>query len=219
MKLVDLLIAKLIQVSVCYLLLSLSTSVFAAKEQDVAGYVLHVQITPAVCALDPSKQKQRKCLEGYSLTIAGLMPEVIGNRDCSTRTSAKLSPLQSTVVARVMPDESARTQLWQSVGGCVPMGASQYFRTMVNFAEKLKIPADLTSPDTLDVQKESLRQQFIKLNPSLPTNGIRFSCQSSRFDSILTEVRVCYQKNGKYKQCSSHVATNCPSEFTIKGSY
>ena len=203
----------------CYLVLSFSAPLYAADNNDLVGYVMHIQMTPAACALDTSKQKQRKCLEGYSLTISSLLPEVPVNKNCETKTSAKLSPLQARVVARVMPDENARVQLWQNVGGCVPMNASQYFRTVINFAERLKIPGDLTSPNTIKVQKENLRQQFAKLNPSLPPNGIRFSCQASRFDSILTEIRVCYQKNGQYKQCASHIVTGCPNEFTIKGSY
>lgn len=203
----------------CMLVLSFASSLYAASNQNLTGYILHVEMTPAVCALDSSKQKQRKCLEGYSLTISSLLPEVPVNRNCETKSSAALSPLQSTVVARVMPNETERVQLWQNVGGCVPMNASQYYRTIINFAERLKIPADLTSQNTISVQKENLRQQFTKLNPSLPANGIRFSCQSSRSDSILTEVRVCYHKNGQYKQCASHVVTGCPSEFTIKGSY
>ena len=37
--------------------------------------------------------------------------------------------------------------------GCVPMNASQYFRTVINFVERLKVPADLTSPNTIEVQK------------------------------------------------------------------
>lgn len=222
MKTKDLLQAqmtRLVQALFCYLIFSFGTPLYAAETQDISGYVMHVQMTPAVCALDSSKQKQRKCLEGYSLTIASLLPEVPVNRECDTKTSAKLSPLQAKVVARVMPDENARVQLWQNVGGCVPMNASQYFRTVINFAERLKIPADLTSPNTIEVQKENIRQQFTKLNPSLPPNGIRFTCQSSKFDSVLTEIRVCYQKNGQYKQCASHIVTGCPNEFTIKGSY
>ncbi|ENX17155.1 hypothetical protein F889_04032 [Acinetobacter colistiniresistens] len=207
------------QILSCAAIFSFTAPSHAASNPDVAGYVMHVQMTPAACSFDSSRQKQRKCLEGYSLTIASLLPEVPLNRDCSTKTSAKLSPLQAKVVARVMPDENARIQLWQDVGGCMPMNASQYFRTIINFAERLKIPADLTSPNTIEVQKENLRQQFVKLNPSLPPNGIRFTCQSSRFDSVLTEIRVCYQKNGQYKQCASHIVTGCPSEFTIKGSY
>ena len=102
----------------------------------VQGYVMQVQMTPAVCAIDSSKKKQRKCLEGYSLTITGLLPEVAAS-DCSTNTSAALPPLQAKVVARVMPEENARTQLWRGVGGCVPGNASQYFRTIINFADRL----------------------------------------------------------------------------------
>lgn len=210
---------KVVQGLIGYLLLPFASPLYAADSQDITGYVMHVQLTPAVCAMDNTRQKQRKCLEGYSMTIASLLPELSASRDCTTRTPASLTPLQAKVVARIMPDENARVQLWQNVGGCVGMNASQYFRTVINFAERLKVPADLTSPNTIEVQKENLRQQFVKLNPSISPNSIRFTCQTSRFDSILTEIRVCYQKNGQYKQCASHIVTGCPSEFTIKGSY
>jgi len=99
------------------------------------------------------------------------------------------------------------------------MSASQYFRMIINYAERLKIPADLTSGINKEIQKNNLQQQFVRLNPSLPANGIRLSCESSRSEQILTEVQVCYQVNGTYNQCSSHVVSNCPNEFTIKGSY
>ncbi|PAL85559.1 ribonuclease I, partial [Acinetobacter baumannii] len=63
------------------------SSVLHAEPVNVQGYVMHVQMTPAVCALDPSNQKQRRCLEGYSLTITGLMPEAT-SAHCSTQSSA-----------------------------------------------------------------------------------------------------------------------------------
>ena len=196
----------------------LMSSVLHAEPVNLQGYVMHVQRTPAACALDPTKQKQRKCLEGYSLTITGLMPET-NQTDCSTESSAALSPLQAKVVARVMPDNNARVQLWKSVGGCVPMNASQYFRTVINFAERLKIPASLTSSTNVEIQQSALKQQFTRLNPSLPQNGIRLTCQLSRSDVVLTEVKVCYTVKGQYKQCANHVVSNCPGEITIKGSY
>ena len=46
------------------------------------------------------------------------------------------------------------------MGGCVPMNASQYFRTIINFAERLKIPANLTSSTNVEMQQSTLRQQF-----------------------------------------------------------
>lgn len=194
-----------------------TVQVYAASVQP-QGYVLQIQLTPAVCALDSSKQKQRKCLEGYSLTISGLLPETT-QKDCTVTSTAALSPLQSKVVARVMPDPNSRTQLWQSVGGCVPMNPSQYFRTMINLAEKLKIPADLTSSENKIVNHQNLKTQFTKLNPTLPINGVSFSCQTSKSNTVLTEIEICYKVNGQYKQCSNHIVSNCPTSFSIKGAY
>ena len=185
---------------------------------QLQGYVMQVQLTPAVCALDTSKQKQRKCLEGYSLTITGLLPEAT-ERSCSTTSSANLSPLQAKVVARVMPEENARIQLWRSIGGCIPMSASQYFRTVINLADRLKVPADLTSSENKSVQYNVLKNQFVKLNPGMNNNSIRFTCQSSQNEPVLTEIQVCYRVNGQYKQCSNHIVSNCPSSFSIKGTY
>lgn len=182
------------------------------------GYVMRVQMTPAVCALDPSRQKTRQCLEGYSLTIAGLLPETTAE-NCRTASSATLTPIQANVVSRIMPGENSRAQLWQSVGGCLSMNASQYFRTIINYAERLKVPADLTGPLSRQVQQTALKQQFLRLNPSLPGNGIRFSCESLKGTPVLTEVQVCYRVNGQYKQCSNEVVASCPGSFTVKGAY
>lgn len=189
-----------------------------AATPQVQGYVMQVQMTPAACALDGNKQKKRKCLEGYSLTITGLSPET-NSKDCTTNSSAALSTLQAKVVARIMPEESARIQLWKNIGGCIPMNASQYFRMVINFAEKLKIPADLASSENKTVQYNNLRSQFLRLNPSMPSNGIHFTCQSLKSNPVLTEIEICYKVNGQYKECSSHVVSNCPNSFLIKGAY
>ena len=81
-----------------------------ASPVGLKGYVMQVQMTPAICLLDTSKVKKRKCMEGYTLNIEGLYPET-SRTNCTTATSATLPPLQAKVVARVMPDEAARRQL------------------------------------------------------------------------------------------------------------
>ncbi|WP_434533995.1 ribonuclease T2 family protein [Acinetobacter rudis] len=191
---------------------------FAADAQ-LQGYVMQIQMTPAVCSMDQSSAKQRKCMEGYSLTITGLLPEVRPGTNCRTNSSANLSPIQTKVIAKVMPDENGRSQLWHEVGGCVPMNASQYFRTVISYAEKLKVPSDLTGYENKVVDQAKLRAQFLRLNPSLPSQGIRFSCQNRQEPAVLTEVKVCYHVNGHYKQCSSRVVANCPNDILIKSSY
>ncbi|WP_163121367.1 ribonuclease T2 family protein [Acinetobacter portensis] len=183
-----------------------------------AGYVLEIQMTPAICLLDTSKVKKRKCLEGYTLNIQGLYPET-SRRDCSTNSSATLTPLQAKVVARVMPDEAARRQLWGAVGGCTSMSASQYFRTIINYADHLKIPSVMTGQQTTEIHTLALQTMLTRLNKGLPVSSLRFQCAKNRNTSYLTELNICYATNGKYKSCSSNVVSNCPSTFTIKGSY
>lgn len=201
-----------------FILWMIGGTAFAAETQ-LQGYVMQIQMTPAVCSMDQRSAKQRKCMEGYSLTIAGLLPEVRPGTDCRTSSSASLSPIQTKVIAKVMPDEQGRSQLWREVGGCVPMNASQYFRTVISYAEKLKVPSDLTGYENKVIDKAKLRAQFLRLNPSLPSQGIRFSCQNRQEPAVLTEVKVCYHVNGTYKQCSSRVVTSCPNEILIKSSY
>jgi ribonuclease T2 len=182
------------------------------------GYIMSIQMTPAICMLDPSLKKKRKCLEGYSLNIQGLYPELY-NRNCRTNSSAELSPLQAKVVARVMPDDAARQQLWRETGGCTEMNASQYFRTIINFADRLKVPAMMTGQQTQVVYENTLRSMFIRLNSGLQTNAIHFQCQKSGHKFYLTSVQICYGINGHYKSCVSEPTSNCPNSFTIKGSY
>ncbi len=198
--------------------LLMSVETHAATSTNLIGYVLRVELTPAICALDKNKQKQRQCLEGYALTIGGLLPET-AQHDCETNSTVRLSPIQSKVVARIMPNETARVQLWEDVGGCLPMSASQYFRTIIGFAEKLKIPAELTDGVSRNMQQTTLKQEFIKLNSTLKPSAMRLNCQVGNGKTLLTEIQICYQPNGLYKQCSSAVVSNCPNEISILGSY
>ncbi|MDM1486852.1 ribonuclease I [Acinetobacter towneri] len=189
-----------------------------AFSAPVQGYVMSVQMTPAVCLIDSTKSKKRKCLEGYSLNIEGLYPEV-ATRECSTHSSAKLPPLQAKVVARVMPDDAARVQLWQGIGGCVPMNASQYFRMIINNADRINVPAVLTGQDTQTVQLGQLRSLFLKSNSGMSSKSIHFQCSNHQGSSYLTEIKICYNSAGRYKQCAANIGSNCPSQFVIKGSY
>ena len=208
-----------VQVLISYAVLSFASSLYAAESLDISGYVMHIQMTPAVCALDSARQKQRKCLEGYSLTIASLLPELPNNRSCGTNSSAQLSPLQAKVVARVMPDENARRQLWQSVGGCVPMNASQYFRMIINNADRMNVPSVLTGQDTQTVQLSQLRSLFLKSNSGMSSKSVHFQCSNHQGKSYLTEIKICYNTAGRYKQCGAAIESNCPNQFVIKGSY
>lgn len=99
------------------------------------------------------------------------------------------------------------------------MSASQYFRTIINYADRLKVPQELTDQENMVMSINTLHTKFLKINPQLPASGIRFNCQTNRSVSLLTAVKVCYRSNGQYKQCPSSIVNTCPQNITIKGTY
>ena len=196
----------------------LISPVAQAELTPLKGYVMDIQMVPAICALDKQKSKKRKCVEGYSLNISGLYPEI--NRDnCQTRSSATLLPLQAKVVSRVMPDHVARAQLWAEYGGCVSLNASQYFRTIINYADRLNVPLELSAADNKATNISTLRAQFLKLNKTMKQQSLHFQCQVLQRQQVLTNIQICYTASGQYKNCPQDVATNCPHNFIIKGTF
>lgn len=204
--------------SVGGLMLCLSSTATSANPN--MNYILRIEMAPAVCEIDPTQRKARKCLEGYSFIIKGLYPEIIA-QNCQTSSSANLSPLHARAIARVMPNEQAREQLWKSVGNCVQGNASQYFRQIMTYAERLKIPSSLTTEKSFYAYHQGIRQQIQAINPQLPADGFRLMCQTNprTRQVVLTELHICYGTNGLYRQCSPQVVSNCPTSFVIEGSY
>lgn len=197
------------------LLFALSINSHAAP----SAYDLKIELSPAVCLLDPSQHKQRKCLEGYSFTILGLFPET--QRNCVTASAVQLPPLQTQAIARVMPNEYVRQQVWTQVGGCEYGSASQYFRRIINFSQNLKIPNEVRSSQSHHASYQEIQNRFVQINQKLPPNGIRLICQMNRKSKqmLLTQIHICYHANGKYKECTTPVQNTCPSSFTIQGMY
>lgn len=195
--------------------------VMSAENVRPQGYTLVVHMAPALCAMDSSRRNLRQCQEGFSLTIASLKPQVPSNTavDCYTKTPAVLTPLQARVVDRVMPDERLRQEDWQRNGGCTGMTPSTYFRTIANYAGRLRVPPEFNAAREVTMKRSNLLRQLQTLNPSLPVDGVQLNCaQSSRFSAaVLTEMRVCYNATGNYVACPATVRSNCPASFVVQG--
>lgn len=193
-------------------------SVHTAQATPIKGYVMDVEMVPAVCALDRKKNKNRKCVEGYSLNIEGLYPDP-QQSNCVTQSSATLLPLQAKVISRVMPDAAARKKLWHDYGGCMPMQATQYFRTIINYADRLNVPLELSAADSKTSTVNALKMQFLKLNKTMSSDAVHFSCRVLGREHVLTGIKICYSTKGHYQRCPKTVISNCPNRFLIKGSF
>jgi ribonuclease T2 len=213
---------NLLMASGGWLLCGMLQHATAADDVRPQRYTLVIHLAPAVCALDPSKRNLRQCQEGFSLTIASLQPELPAHvsENCNSSSPANLNPIQSRVVERVMPDEQLRREDWQRNGGCTGMNASTYFRTIANYAGRLKVPPEFNSENEVVMQRVSLIRQLQNLNSGLPADGVQLRCAANpqlNNNPVLTELRVCYNPRGQYVSCPAYIKSNCPNTFIVQG--
>lgn len=186
----------------------------AASTTKSGQRVLMIEMTPALCSLQPTRARMRQCLEGYSLTVSGL--DMGYGERCGRGSEPRLTPLQLKVVNRIMPDTTVRSQVWQRYGACSPFSASTYFRQITNYAGALKLPNELNTGNSYTVSKSRFISQMTRLNSGMSTNSIDLVCQAgSRSQSILTDIHVCYD-GSDFGRCHN-VVDSCGSRFIISG--
>lgn len=186
----------------------------AASAVKSGQRVLMIEMTPALCSMQPTRARMRQCLEGYSMTVSGL-DLGYGSR-CGRGSESRLTPLQLKVVNRIMPDTTVRSQAWQHYGACSPLSASNYFRQIVNYSSQLKLPDELTTGNTYTVSKSRFINQMTRLNEGMPASSIDLICQAgSRRQSILTDIHICYQGDS-FGSCSN-ASNSCDRNFIISG--
>lgn len=186
----------------------------AASAVNTSQRVLMIEMTPALCSMQPSRARMRQCLEGYSFTISGL--DLGYGERCGRGSEPRLTPLQLKVVNRIMPDTTVRSQVWHRYGTCSPLSANSYFRQIINYSGDLKLPSELTTGNSYTVSKASFLKQMTSLNSGMSSSSIDLICQAgSRRQSTLTDIHVCYEGNN-FASCSNNV-DSCGKKFIISG--
>ena len=182
----------------------------AASTVKTGQRVLMIEMTPALCNMQPTRARMRQCLEGYSLTVSGL--DMGYGERCGRGSEPRLTPLQLKVVNRIMPDTTVRSQTWQRYGACSPLSASSYFRQITNYAGGLKLPNELNTGNSYTVSKSRFISQMTRLNSGMSSNSVDLICQEgSRRQSILTDIHVCYE-GSDFGTCHD-VVDSCGSKF------
>lgn len=180
-----------------------------------ADSVLGVELSPAVCKLNPYMGNLRQCIEGNPMTVNFYR---VANQSCSN-SRYSMSPLQEKITSKVIPDGNIRKNIWQQYGRCSGLSTPNYFRTINSLASQLKLPKELSSGRSYRFASSGFSRQLLSLNPGMKPNSFNFFCQkNSAGQSVLTYLNVCYDNNGRFAQCATRSYT-CPSQFLIDGNY
>ena len=200
---------------VCCQCLPIAAVAMGASSLAKADSILGIEVSPAVCKLNPAFTNMRQCVEGHPLTVNFFR---VTNQNC-TNQPYSVTPLQETLVSKVIPEPLVRHQLWQNYGRCSGMNASSYFRKITGLASDLKLPKELSSGKSYRVNSSAFVRQIGGLNAGMQSRSVNLFCQKNRNNQlILTHINVCYNNQGRFGQCAV-MSASCGSQFYIDGNY
>lgn len=204
--------------------LKLSTKLFSscvtvvgllAVQSAHADSVLGVELSPAICKLNPYMGNLRQCIEGNPMSVNFYH---VNNQACGNGRYS-MTPLQENIITKVIPDGTIRKSIWQQYGRCSGMTPSNYFRQITSLASQLRLPKELSSGRNYRFAANGFRSQLLSLNPGMRPNSFNLFCQkNSAGQAVLTYINVCYDNNGRFGQCATR-SNSCPSQFLIDGNY
>jgi ribonuclease T2 len=180
-------------------------------------YVLALSWSPTFCQASAERGRQVSDQCGaerpYSFVVHGLWPQY--ERGFPRACQVPAPRLNRTIMESMldlMPAPRLVYSQWDSHGTCSGLDARSYF-DLVRKARSVVIVPDgyeaLKAPITVD--PEEVEEAFVKANPGLSRSGIAVTCDSTR----LSEVRICMDKDLKFRDCAEIDRRACSRERLI----
>jgi ribonuclease T2 len=186
----------------------------AAFAQDVPGqfdfYVLSLSWSPSYCAAahDNGYSGGAQCgARPYSFVVHGLWPQYEKGfpENCMVPSPRLYHGIVDDMLD-LMPAPRLIYNEWDKHGTCSGLSARAYFDTVRKARAAVKIPADYTElKEPLSVAPGAVQDAFIKANDGMTPDGVAVDCDRRR----LTEVRICFTKDLKFRACPEVVKRAC----------
>jgi ribonuclease T2 len=181
-----------------------STAQAKSKPADFDFYVLNLSWSPDYCATDGSNDTQQ-CSLGKKLgfVLHGLWPQYNKGypSDCST---AKLPTDVKARFPDLYPNSSLYDHEWNKHGTCSGLTPEGYLSLSKRLKESVVIPARYKAPEQpVRVTTAQLKKEFVAANPALSGSSLAVYCSGS--ERFLSELYVCFSKEGQPKACSQEI--------------
>jgi ribonuclease T2 len=194
--------AKGLMVVAVSLVVALGSTLLWAATFDY--YVLSLSWAPNFCAdAGNAAANPAECALGKHVTfvVHGLWPEAISGK--SPESCAKSTPVRSSILNEMLPymfSASLVQHEWATHGTCSGLTQADYFTEVLAARVAVQLPVEITSlEDAATESPGQIEGQFAAANSSFPAKAFRISCKSGE----LAEVRVCFDRDVKPRECTS----------------
>lgn len=198
-------------------LASLALAPAAVARGPVPGqfdyYALTLSWSPTYCVSDAGRDDRQQCGLGraYAFVVHGLWPQYEQGwpQDCRMRETWVPDDL-ITQMLDIMPSKKLVIHEWKKHGGCSGLKMRAYFDLTRGLFAKLRIPARYLKPqEPVVVTPEELVTDFIKSNRDLAGDMLSVQCGNSRGAARLSELRICFGKDGTLRSCGVNEKRQC----------
>jgi ribonuclease T2 len=156
-----------------------------------------------------------QCQQSYAFVVHGLWPqnEVGYPQDCGRGDSVSQSWMER--ILPLMPSRKLVQHEWRTHGICSGLSMDDYFMTVERAYRNIAIPQVYKEPKQyINTTAEEIQSNFLKDNPGLTADAIALQC-AGRF---LKEVRICYDKNFRFRSCGIDVEDRCRDQIVLRPS-
>lgn len=187
--------------------------------QNFDFYVLSLSWSPNYCSRAQSNSgefrsrdlQQCSVSRQYGFVAHGLWPQFENGfpQSCSHPASGDAVPRHIlTMLQNIMPAAGLIRHQWRKHGTCSGLNQQEYFSTLLDAYQRIKIPPALRSLTTArSVNPQLIEKAFITANPGMLANGIAVTCKQRQ----LEEVRICMTSDLKFRSCPQVDAKDCRS--------
>jgi ribonuclease T2 len=177
-------------------------------------YVLSLSWSPSFCEIATGSVRRQQCgARPFSFVVHGLWPQYErGFPESCQVPPPRLARNIMQSMLDLMPAPALIFHEWDQHGTCSGLPPREYFDLVRRAREKVAIPEQYSQPTVaLVVTPNQVVDAFINANDGLSSEGITVGCDRKR----LREVRICFTRDLKFRDCSPSVQGACHSEKLI----
>lgn len=212
-------------ISFLFLLITVLTPAPAAsaKTDGIPGkfdyWSLVLSWSPSFCLTEPGRRNKQQCGpdRAYAFVVHGLWPQY-------ERGWPKYCVRKRTWVPRetirnmrdIMPSNSLIIHEWRKHGTCSGLSPQQYYRLTRKLFAGIRIPARFQRPNAyIQTSPKTLKQAFLEANPALKDTMISVQCGNRKDRANLRDLRICFGRDLKMRNCGSNERRRCQAEILI----
>jgi ribonuclease T2 len=186
---------------------------YTSTPGDYDYFVLSLSWSPTYCSRPEGGVDRQQCAPGkrFAFVVHGLWPQydVGWPQDCRT-TENWVPQSQIDRMLAIMPSKNLIIHEWRKHGSCSGLTMANYFEVTRLLFLKVRIPARYLSPQApILTTPDQLVTDFVKTNAGLTATMLSVQCGNARDRARLSELRVCIDKRGNFRQCGANEARRC----------